>query len=205
MDDFLDRSDQLQTEILGLLSEVQVYPGIRFEAAFVACGIALEHGLSLRLLIKAKCSTSALSLMRLQFEGLTRGLWLLYAATDQQVDALSADLTLEAESTAKKLPMFSAMLAAVVSQAPPEVSRLLLNFKEVNGHALNSYVHTGIHPMKRYVEGYPEGLIRDVIRNSNGINILTGRLAVILTGDPNYQNFIQALQIKHTRVLPPLD
>ena len=47
MDDFLDRSDELHVEILGLLDGVQAYPGVRHEVALVACGMALEHALSL--------------------------------------------------------------------------------------------------------------------------------------------------------------
>lgn len=49
MDDFLDRSDELHVEILGLLDSVPAYPCVRHEAALVACGMALEHALSLRL------------------------------------------------------------------------------------------------------------------------------------------------------------
>ena len=49
MDDFLDRSDELHVEILGPLDGVPAYPGVRHEVALVACGMALEHALSLRL------------------------------------------------------------------------------------------------------------------------------------------------------------
>lgn len=49
MDDFLDGSDELHVEILGLLDGVPAYPGVRHEVALVACGMALEHALSLRL------------------------------------------------------------------------------------------------------------------------------------------------------------
>ncbi|NWD80904.1 hypothetical protein HX891_10990 [Pseudomonas reactans] len=49
MDVFLDRSDELHVEILGLLDGVPAYPGVRHEVALVACGMALEHALSLRL------------------------------------------------------------------------------------------------------------------------------------------------------------
>lgn len=49
MDDFLDSSDELHVEILGLLDGVPAYPAVRHEVALVACGMALEHALSLRL------------------------------------------------------------------------------------------------------------------------------------------------------------
>ncbi len=104
MDEFLDRSDELHAEILRLLDGVPTYPDIRHEVALVTCGIALEQALSLRLLVRAQCYTSALSMMRLQYEALTRSVWLLYAATDLQVETLASPLTLDAEHAAKKCP-----------------------------------------------------------------------------------------------------
>ncbi len=47
MDSFLDRSDELHIEILALLEGAEAFPGMRHEVALVACGIALEHALSL--------------------------------------------------------------------------------------------------------------------------------------------------------------
>ncbi|MFX1713417.1 hypothetical protein [Stutzerimonas stutzeri] len=49
MDDYLDKSDELHVEILGLLDGVPAYPGVSHEVALVACDMALEHALSLRL------------------------------------------------------------------------------------------------------------------------------------------------------------
>ncbi|MGN2435647.1 DUF6988 family protein [Pseudomonas syringae] len=106
MDSFLDRSDELHIEILALLEGAEVFPGMRHEVALVACGIALEHALSLRLLVRTQCFTSALSMMRLQYEALARGVWLLYAATDLQVQTLASPLTVGAETAARKMPMF---------------------------------------------------------------------------------------------------
>ncbi|WP_122299600.1 DUF6988 family protein, partial [Pseudomonas syringae] len=140
MDSFLERSDELHIEILALLEGAKVFPGMRHEVALVACGIALEHALSLRLLVRTQCFTSALSMMRLQYEALARGVWLLYAATDLQVQTLASPLTVSAETAARKMPMFSTMLEQVRENAPAQASRMLLNFKEVNWHAMNSFV-----------------------------------------------------------------
>jgi len=88
MDDLLDSSDELHIEILLKLDAVEAYPDIRHEVALVACGCALEHALSLRLLVRSGCYTSALAMMRLQYEAVTRGVWLLYAASESQVETL---------------------------------------------------------------------------------------------------------------------
>ncbi|RMV74534.1 hypothetical protein ALP05_01405 [Pseudomonas caricapapayae] len=204
MDEFLEWSDELHVEILGLLDGVLAYPGIRHEVSMVACGMALEHALSLRLLVRAECYTSALSMMRLQYEALTRSVWLLYAATDLQVETLASPLTLDAEHAAKKMPMFGAMLDQTIRTAPDQASRMLLNFKEVNYHAMNSFVHSGIHPLRRHVEGYPVKLIEDVLRNSNGLNVMTYQLAVVLTGDPRFAGSVKAMQEKYHQILPGL-
>lgn len=204
MDDFIDRSDELHIHILSLIEGVPAFTGIRYEVALVACGMALEHALSLRLLVRTSCYTSALSLMRLQYEALTRGVWLLYGATDLQVETLASPLTLETEKSAKKMPMFKDMLDLIVKTAPPQASRMLMGFKDVNYHAMNSYVHSGIHPLRRHVEGYPAGLIEDVLRNSNGLNVMTLQLGVVLTGDQRYAGSVKAIQEKYHQILPGL-
>ncbi|WP_372438136.1 hypothetical protein ACCM60_12965 [Pseudomonas chlororaphis subsp. aureofaciens] len=202
MEDFLNSSDELHIEILHLLEGVTPFPDTRHEVAMVACGMALEHALSLRLLVRTQCYTSALAMMRLQYEALTRAIWLLYAAKDQQVETLVAPLTLEAEHRAKKLPMFSQMLREIVERAPVQASGILLDFKDVNSHAMNSFVHSGIHPLSRYSEGYPPELIQSGIQNSNGLNVMTLQLGVILTGDPCLAGTVRAVQEKYHQVLP---
>ncbi|EPM56007.1 hypothetical protein A262_17769, partial [Pseudomonas syringae pv. actinidiae ICMP 19073] len=82
-----------------------------------------------------------------------------YAATDLQVQTLASPLTVGAETAARKMPIFSTMLEQVIEKAPAQASRMLLNFKEVNWHAMNSFVHSGIHPLRRHAEGYAAGLI----------------------------------------------
>lgn len=204
MDDLLDSSDELHAEVLALLQDAKAFPGVRHEVAMVACGMALDHALSLRLLVRTHCFTSALSLMRLQYEALARGVWLLYAATDLQVHVLASPLTVDAETSARKMPMISTMLEQVVTKAPPQASRMLLDFKDVNWHAMNSFVHSGIHPLRRHTEGYPVGLIESAVRNCNGLNVMVLQLGVVLTGDPRYEGVVRAIQEKHNHILPSL-
>ncbi|MEE4180196.1 hypothetical protein V2I72_07175 [Pseudomonas viridiflava] len=94
----------------------------------------------------------------------------MYAATDVQVERLTAPLSLQTGAIAKKLPMFGKTLEEVAQKAPAQASRMLSHFKDVYWHAMNSYVHSGIHPLRRYAEGYPPQLIQSVIRSSNGLN-----------------------------------
>jgi len=130
--------------------------------------------------------------------------WILYAATDLQVEQLTAPLSLDAETSARKMPMFSKMLEEVVQKAPPQASRMLRHFKDVNWHAMNSYVHSGIHPIRRHAEGYPTQLVHGVIRSSNGLSMMTLMAGKILTGDSGGGGAVRAMQEKYHAVLPDL-
>ena len=100
--------------------------------------------------------------------------------------------------------MFGAMLDQIVKTAPEQASRMLLNFKETNYHAMNSFVHSGIHPLRRHAEGYPVKLIQDVLRNSNGLNVMTLQMGVILSGDPRFNSAVRAVQEGYQQILPGL-
>ena len=166
--------------------------------------MSLEHALILRMLLRCACYTSAFSLLRLQYEALTRAVWLMYAATDLEVEQLTAPFSLQAETSARKMPMFSKMLEEVKPKAPPHASTLLSQFKNVNWHAKNSYVHGGIHPLRRHAEGYPPQLVSGVIRNSNGLNMMTLLTGKVIDGDPEGSVIVKAIWEKYQAFLPDL-
>lgn len=142
--------------------------------------------------------------MRLPYEALTLSVWLLYAATELQIETLASPVTLDAVHAAKKMPMSAAMLDQIVKTAPDQASRMLLNFRKTNYHAMNSFVHSGIHPLRRHAEGYPVKLIQDVLRNSNGLNVMTLQLGIVLTGDPRLAGTVRAVQEEFHQILPGL-
>ncbi|MGC9742310.1 hypothetical protein JTH53_07295 [Pseudomonas capeferrum] len=100
--------------------------------------------------------------------------------------------------------MFAAMLNQIVEKAPEQASSMLLNFKEVNYQAMNSFVHSGLHPLRRHAEGYPAALVQDVLRNSNGLNMMTLQMGVILSGDPRFNGAIKTVQDEFNQILPSL-
>lgn len=113
LDRMLRRSDELHERLLALLDDAEFDGSPRGEAAFGMCFVALEHGTALRALMALGLPTSAVSLMRLQFEALTRAMWLIYAASDQAIRKLLAPLTLESEQAAKNLPSASEMIEQI--------------------------------------------------------------------------------------------
>lgn len=204
LEQMMKRSEQLHVAIVELLVDAPIYPGERNEASMVACGIAFEHAQGLRILFQTNCPTSAVSMLRLQFEALTRAMWLLYAASDQAVEKLTAPFTLESAKIANKLPMVNEMVAMIVKRAPPAASQMLVQFKDVSWDAMNSFVHSGIHPLRRHVEGYPLQMILQILQNSNGLNTMTGMLAAILTGDERCIKPMRKIQNDFTDCLPTL-
>ncbi|WP_235499647.1 hypothetical protein [Frateuria sp. Soil773] len=204
----LHRSGELHEKLLSLLDGAEFDGSLRGEAAFGMCFVALEHGAALRALMAFGLPNSAVSLMRLQFEALTRAMWLIYAASDQAIAKLLAPLTLESEQAAKNLPGASEMINQIgkrVGQGVPVAAhQMLVRFKNVSWHAMNSFVHGGIHPLRRSAEGFPVHLALQVLRNGNGLTTMTGMALAILTGDEAIAKPMTKIQPEFADCLPDL-
>jgi hypothetical protein len=110
----LSRSEELFEELCRPFDALEEFSrSDRGKAVFALCFVSYEHGLSLRSLISNGYMTSALSLMRLQYEALTRAMWSMYVAPDSAIEKLTASLTLENEQASKSLPSLSQMLEQI--------------------------------------------------------------------------------------------
>lgn len=208
LDGVLDRSEELHQAILDILSVASLDQSARSEASAGMCSLAFEHADAIRQLMGSACTTSAISLVRLQFEAVTRAMWLLYAAPNDQVLALVKELNGQSERGAKDLPTVAPMIAeigkVVGTRAPQAAHEMLVRFKEVSLKALNSYVHAGIHALNRHVDGVPLPLAVQVQKNSNALLTMTGMTLAILTGDPAVTREIGLLQRAYIDCLPDL-
>jgi hypothetical protein len=202
------RSDELHEKLLSLLDEATFDGSSRGEAALGMCFVAMEHGTALRALMGLGLPTSAVGLMRLQFEALTRAMWLIYVASDQAIARLLAPLTLESEQAAKNLSSASEMIDQLGKRighgVPVAAHQMLVQFKDVSWHAMNSFVHGGIHPLRRSSEGFPIPLALQVLRNSNGLATMTGMVLAILTGDEAIAKPMSRIQPEFADCLPDL-
>lgn len=135
-------------------------------------------------------------------------MWLLYAASDAAIDKLIAPLSLESEQAAKNLPGASEMIEQIgkrVGQgAPPAAHQMLTQFKNVSWHAMNSFVHGGIHALRRSADGFPVQLALQVLRNSNGFSTMTGMTMAVLTGDESVARHMSKIQPDFADCLPDL-
>lgn len=150
---------------------------------------------------------SAIALARPQYESLVRGVWLLYAASDNWVEKLAEPLTMESAKRAKEVVGLADMLKQLESSpdAPAPIVRQLREYKDVTWEAMCSYTHGGLHPLARGHSGYPAPLIHDVLRNANAVVALTAQLQSILTGLPQNMQPVQGMHEEFADVLPLLE
>ncbi|MBZ0133566.1 MAG: hypothetical protein K8F53_13215 [Rhodocyclaceae bacterium] len=181
----IDRSESFEGAILGCFPESGASLAImntQSELVASACNLCIEHARTLRAAFAAGSPNSGSALLRLQYEALLRAAWLMFAATPPQIDRLAKTLDLEAEQAAKNLPGYLEMLNAVVKVAPAGLAAPLAEFNQYSRHALNSFVHSGIHALHRSHHGYPIELALTVVRFSNAILHIAYRLFATLTG-----------------------
>lgn len=198
-----DDSEQLAEELYALLKLPRYDSSERFRVSDLSCTLALEHWDAARILFAGGLLPSALVIHRAQFEALVRSVWSFYAASENQLAKLATTLNLDTEQAAKNLPQVAEMMQALAFKAPPEAYISLLRFKDHSWKALNSYVHAGIHPIRRHEEGYPLALIEATFKNANGLAIFSGMQAVVLSGIQPLQKQVLDLAARHPICMPP--
>ena len=189
LDQALARSDELHAAVMELVQSFEPYPGLRFELAFQSASLSMEHATAAMLLMHADMPASAITLLRPQFESLVRAFWLMYAASETHVEKLSLPLTVETARRGDDLPMMADMLKRLEAtpEAPKHVVAQLQAYKDLSWKALNSFTHGGMHPLSKFITGYPPKLVFDSLCNSNGILMMAAQLLCILTGAPENQ------------------
>ncbi|MDO9238522.1 DUF6988 family protein [Methylicorpusculum sp.] len=201
--EIFDESDNLAEKLQQIIDLPLLDNSSRIRTSDVACSLSLEHWHSARTLLRAGLLPSALVIHRAQFEALTRSIWLTYAASNEQISKLTADLSLESEQTAKNMPQIAQMIQALEKSGPQQAYDALARFKDNNWKALNSYAHAGIHPIRRHHDGYPLKLLQDVLRNTNGLAVMACMQAVVLSGQQPLQRIILELAGKFSACMPP--
>lgn len=123
LEQVLHRSDELDDAIMQLLAAEAYRPAndtSRVLTSVGAAAVSIEHARALRCLIAVDHPSSAIALLRLQFEALTRAVWMLYAASDSDVSLAAAVLSPQTEKDASKLPGVSKMLTELGKTAAPQ-------------------------------------------------------------------------------------
>lgn len=96
----LKRSAELEKVLTDLLKITYLDNAARAESSNIMCSVSFEHTESAKILLATRNFTSALGLLRMQYESLVRAMWLYYAASDIAVSKLMASLTNESAKRA---------------------------------------------------------------------------------------------------------
>jgi len=100
------------------------------------------------------------------------------------------------------------MLADIGKRVGPEVPRaahqMLTRFKDVQLEALNSFVHGGIHSLRRHTDGFPLQIALQVIQSSNALSTMAFMTMAFLTGEKSIAGRVNAIPSAFPDCLPEL-
>lgn len=192
--ELIGKSHELAAELERCVARPAYDDSERLQISMVLCSLSFEHGHAARMLAGDGFLPSALAVHRTQFETLLRSMWVLYAANESHLAKLGVDdLNSDTEQAARGIPLAVEMMNELSKKAPANAYKPIDDFKKGGWATLNSYVHAGIHPIKRHREGYPIALLESVVRNINGLTVVSAMQAAILTGVPDLQRDVLAI------------
>ncbi len=164
---------------------------------------SLQFAAAVRVLCGSGLLLGASATLRSQFEAIIRSVWVLHRATENQVERLSADLSLEAQQASKNIPLVNDMIGEL--EKVPQLKNLLIalnEFKTSSWVPLNSFVHSGIHAVHWTKKGASPQLLDTVFRSSNGLTLISFQHLGILTGRPNVQFELFSAAASFSSILP---
>jgi hypothetical protein len=176
----------------------------RTDLTSVLCSLVFEHAHSILVLIVDSNASSALALVRVQFEALVRAFWIHFAATDAQIAKCVAPIAIDTTKEPDLFPTITEMLAKLDGKSPPTVVAALCAYKAAAWNAMNSYTHGNLRPMIRHRNGYAPELLSQVLQNANGARMFAAMLLAEMTADADVVAGVVDIGRRHAAFLPPL-
>lgn len=204
---FFERSECLHVALSDCFPEQSIEipedePEIGLSVA--SCFLSIEHAGVLRGAFLSGAPNSGTAILRIQYEALLRAAWVLFAASPGHVSKLSVEISIEAQQNAKNLPGTKDMLEAVAKHAPGPIARNLTEFHSLHQHALNSFVHGGIHPLRRTQEGFPITQALQLVAISNALLINAFQMLAAISGSTERAERVRNLHWSFSDCLPEL-
>lgn len=198
------RSAEFDLAISALLSQVITPPLPKCRLSVAMAGISIEHADSIRMLVYSKNFTSAMALLRIQFETTVRCIWLFYAADEEYISKHDSPLT-AADDGYSDGPDVTKLLKDLESKpnVPKQASAMLAEFKSQSWRALGSYIHGGKHPLKRKQDGYPVQLLIGITQQSTGLLLMAAMAVIAMSGDQKLADKFWKLQNEFKDCLSP--
>ena len=95
------------------------------------------------------------------------------------------------------------MLSTIGKTAPPFLAQMLGELKAASWQPMNSYVHGGVRSVVQAMNGGTTQQLDGVLRNANGLALLTGNLLILALGDPALAGRVRQIQVAHMACMPP--
>lgn len=203
LDEMISGSDDLHEVLAGHIGSFQIEVEHRGDLAIVLATVAIEHAQSILLLISEGRHSSALALVRVQFEALLRGFWLYFAASDAAVARCVAPVPPGATKEPDLFPTVTDMLARIDGKAPATAVRAMTEFKAAAWGAMNSFTHGNLRVLAGQRNGYHPGLLSQTIQNSNGAAMFATMLLGQAANRADLLLAAVAMSRTHARYLPP--
>ncbi len=198
----LKRSNELHATVMHEVYLVNHESSIRSVLTKSLSGISFEHANSIMHLMAVNNYTTAVSLLRLQYEAITRAMWTHFAAKESFLAKYAAP------SDIKKLPpdfpTITVMIEQISNGPVKGPGEMLRSFKEVTWSGMNSFVHNGFLPIERFLNGYPEGLLIQIVESSNALNIMVAMVLARMSGELALVSLVKQLQLDYKDCLPTL-
>lgn len=204
LSEMLSRSDALHAALAEAVGELDhASLSVRGSVAMDALMVSAQHGQALRVLLAEDLGVSAMGILRMQYEAVLRAVWALFAGSVPDLAKLAAPLTPGTAKAAKSIGMPADLLGAIdKSDAPADLKRSLHEFRSSSWEVLNSYIHAGIHPLRRH-DVQHEHELSVALRMSNGLAFVTCGLMVIVGQRPKRQADINIVGLSFADCMPP--
>ena len=171
-----ERSRELQGVVIWSIAKLTRPSSLRRQVAGDAATLAIElHG-AIWVLIHSAHFAAAHALLRPMMETTARALWLLYAATFEQVEALA--------SNRHTLDMGDLLRAMQKKRAFPQVD-ILCDLDEKSKKPIHSFTHGGFEALRRRADGFePTEIIACLLIADLYLVIATDAVAVLHETSP---------------------
>ena len=208
--EFCSKSFEFREALLRETKNVSTFEELKHKdiATLILADISSEHGHAIHILAKNRCSISASSLLRLQFESLLRAKWLYWVASNDVIERFNKPLTEQnVKQAEKRIPTINVILSELEvkveeGKVPKKALMLMQEFKNMALKASNSYVHSGMHAFSRRKDGFPEPLMIQILQNSNGLEALKAMLLATLVESNEIMQEVVNLQYIYLDCLP---
>jgi len=202
LEKILARSNELHAIIMHQVYLIDHDGSIRNVLTKSLSGISFEHSNSIMHLMAVNNHTTAVSLLRLQYEAVARAMWTHFAAKDTFLAKYAAPTHIK--KLPPDFPTITEMIEQMSNGPVKGPGEMLSSFKEVTWSGMNSYVHNGFLPIERFLNGYPEALLIQIVESSNALNTMIAMVLARMSGDMDKVTLVKQLQIDFKDSLPEM-